>query len=338
MKSINLMSILLTGLVVLGLISCKKTETVDPMYYSNNTTGPVTSTIQSFFESQKEESQLFTINASQYQFISGEKGMQFYFNPNSFKDVNGHIVQGDVEIELIEILSKSEMIKSNKPTNYIGDSNDPTDDNLLVSGGEFYLNATKNGQQLTLNQPIYARIPTDNPSYDMQLFSGATSDSVGVEWSSIDSSNVTVTTDSTGSGNGNGYTPPFWYEFSFDQFGWINCDYFLRPGNNQGPMVDLQVFLNDLDSMNYWNTTVFMAIQSVNSVARMNSVGGGNFGFQFTNIPVGTSVDILAMSEINGNYYYSIGNAVLSVNDPHIENLQMQPISLAQLTAIINNL
>ena len=170
MKSINLMSILLTGLVILGLISCKKTETVDPMYYSNNTTGPVTSTIQSFFESQKEESQLFTINASQYQFISGEKGMQFYFNPNSFKDVNGHIVQGDVEIELIEILSKSEMIKSNKPTNYIGDPNDPTDDNLLVSGGEFYLNATKNGQQLALNQPIYTRIPTDNPSYDMQLF------------------------------------------------------------------------------------------------------------------------------------------------------------------------
>ena len=336
MKSINLMSILLTSLVILGLISCKKTETVDPMYYSNNTTGPVTSTIQSFFESQKEKSQLFTINASQYQSISGEKGMQFYFNPLSFKDANGNIVQGDVEIELIEILSKSEMIKSNKPTNYIGNPNDPSDNNLLVSGGEFYFNATKNGKQLILSQPIYTRIPTDNPSYDMKLFTGSTSDSIGMEWSSIDSSSVTVTADTTGTGNG--YTPPFWYEFSFDQFGWINCDYFMRPGNYQGPMVDLQVYLNGLDSMNYQNTTVFMAIQSVNSVARMNSVGGSNFGFQFTNIPIGTSVDVLAMSEINGDYYYSLGNAVVSANDPHIENLQMQPITLAQLTAIINNL
>jgi len=63
-----------------------------------------------------------------------------------------------------------------------------------------------------------------------------------------------------------------------------------------------------------------------------------NFGFQFTNIPIGTSIDILAMSEINGDYYYSLGNAVVSANDPHIENLQMQPITLALLNDIINNL
>ena len=337
MKHLSLIGFAIITIMILTF-SCKKNETVDPLFYSNNSTNLINSSIQEYFNEHKEESQFFTVDASQFQTIIGEKGMHFYLSPNSFIDNSGNPVNGNVQIELIEIMTKAEMIRSNKPTNYTGNPLDPSDDNLLVSGGEFYFNATQNGQQLTLIKSIYGRIPTNDPAFNMELFNGIESDNIGIEWSSIiDPSNVLVTSDSSNGGGGS-WTPPFWYEFSFDQFGWTNVDHFLYSGNYQGQLVDLEVYLNGLDSMNFNNTVVFFAIQNENAVGQMWALNNANFGFEFPNIPVGTSIDVLAMSKINGDYYYSLTNTMISSNSPNIENLQMQAITLAQLNNIINNL
>ncbi|HIF14806.1 MAG TPA: hypothetical protein EYQ86_05605, partial [Bacteroidetes bacterium] len=199
MKNISLISLAIAA-IILFTYSCKKNEQVDPLYYSNNgsVTNQITSSIQEFFNENKEESQFFTVDASSYNMVEGNQGIRIYFNPNSFKDQNGQIISGNVDIELIEIMTKSEMIHSNKPTNYPGNPNDPNDDEILVSGGEFYINATQNGSDLVLNNQAQVRIPVDNPVTNMELFSGTASDDIGMEWTLDTASTVSVTQDSIG--------------------------------------------------------------------------------------------------------------------------------------------
>ena len=226
------------------------------------------------------------------------------------------------------------MFRSNKPTNVVGDPNNPNDDAILVSGGEFYINATQNGQELKLDNPIYVRIPTDAPVSNMQVFNGTENSEIGISWTLDQSTTVTVTSDSSN-------VNEWFYEFPLDSLGWINCDYFY---GQAGPFTDINIDISGVLGMNDTNTVVTLVLNNYNAITQCfadqftysnNTVDAE---YYFKNIPIGTEALLLAVSKINNDYYYDTLNTTISSNIPHIENLQMQAISISQLNTIIDNL
>ena len=96
--------------------------------------------------------------------------------------LNGNPVASPIDINFVEIFAGDNMVVTGKHT--MGQMPDGNR-SLLLSGGEFYINATKNGQQLELNGTITVLIPAtltgeDVGNPDMTLWDLAVNDSVWV--------------------------------------------------------------------------------------------------------------------------------------------------------------
>jgi len=127
----------------------------------------------------RPKSQHFEIDANSDFSISGENGTQIYIPSNSFINQEGEIITGKVDIELIEVLSVADFIKSNLQTLSNG--------NLLQSEGMFFIDAKSNGQAVALapDKKLQIELPKIN-SYDVasdiRIFSGIY-DSIGnINW------------------------------------------------------------------------------------------------------------------------------------------------------------
>jgi hypothetical protein len=128
----------------------------------------------------RPRSQHFEIDANSDFSIEGENGTQIYIPSNSFINENGETITGKVEIELIEVLSVADFIKTNLQTLSNG--------NLLQSEGMLFIDAKSNGQTVTLSsdKKLQIELPKIN-NYDVasniRIFSGAY-DSIGnINWS-----------------------------------------------------------------------------------------------------------------------------------------------------------
>ena len=73
--------------------------------------------------------------------LTSEKGVQIYIN-GSCLTLNGNAVNGEVNLELVELFEKGNMLTTNKPTMGTLPNGDKA---LLISGGEFFVEATQNG-------------------------------------------------------------------------------------------------------------------------------------------------------------------------------------------------
>ena len=92
------------------------------------------------------ETQIFTINANEDQEIVGANGVKVVIPQNVFKTDAGETVNGMVDIRLKEVLTKSEMVLSNKPSE--------ADGVLLETVGTFLLEAFQGDNAINLDQPI----------------------------------------------------------------------------------------------------------------------------------------------------------------------------------------
>src|SRR3546814_1109370 len=102
--------------------------------------------------------------------------MKVKFPAGAFLDADGLPVSGEVTVRLIELYSKTDIMLAGLSTESHSD--------LLESGGEFYLMAEKDGEELTLNplnghwttDPVLIDFPVapDNAP-DMLLFTGGLS-------------------------------------------------------------------------------------------------------------------------------------------------------------------
>ena len=212
MKISKLLSVV-TLTTSIFLASCKKNEPV-----LKNQTNEVNYTqassleLSNYFKNNlNNKNQSFVIDVSNPQLITGSNGTKIQFYSNSFVDASGNLITGNVNISLVEILDKSSMVLTNKPTmgrNYLGQLIP------LISGGEFRILASQNGQSVRL-RPGYgysATVPTSNGITDpnMSIFYGDTNNNDTLIWNPADSSFL-----QSDSGAYAGY---------FDSIGWINCD------------------------------------------------------------------------------------------------------------------
>ncbi|MDJ1466598.1 hypothetical protein [Xanthocytophaga flava] len=94
--------------------------------------------------------QRFQVKADTDQVITGKYGTFIFIPENSFVDASGQLVTGQVDLELVEVLSTGDFVSSRLQTISNG--------KLLQSEGMLYIDAKANGQSVTLAPDKQLRI------------------------------------------------------------------------------------------------------------------------------------------------------------------------------------
>jgi hypothetical protein len=319
---------LLVILSVFFFISCEKeAETI--ILPSDINPTPNSSQINKFFEDNLDEAtQTINVNSSaSNQSITSDKGISYSFGSNTFINAVGNPVSGNFTIELVEALTKKEMMMINRPTfTHSG--------RLLVSGGVVYLNATQNGQQLSINdnEPVMASIPTDN-YIPMDFFDGSFDNQDGFGWD--ESEDDTVITNTNDNGQDSTFFEDFFsFDFEIDSIGWINCDYFY---NSADPLTQVEVVLPD--TFNGDNSAVFIYYSDINSVASLSDYdadGTFDLGASYST-PVGMEVTFVVISESDGTFFYHF--VTTTITQDHVEVIStLTSVTEAELEILLNSL
>lgn len=121
-------------------------------------------------------SQNFKLNANIDNVVEGENGTILIMPKGCFKNSKGEIVTEQIKVELSEALSVEEMLLSNLTTT--------SDGKLLETDGMIYINATVNGEQLTINKenPIHIEIPTNKRKAEMMAYKGIRDEDGNMNW------------------------------------------------------------------------------------------------------------------------------------------------------------
>lgn len=253
------------------------------------------SKLNELFKEFRSTPEVQCVTAGIQQTISFAKGTRLTFYPNSFKDASGAIItSGTVCLEVTEMYKPGDMI-ANRATTVTNDGK------LLQSGGQVYIKATKDEQEVFANRYGIAYPQPAASSLNMSLFYGntANTDSV-ITW--VDGSQATV---SGGTASGTSAdTVLIRYQFdSVTNFSYINCDQFSSYSNITN------VFIRVPDnSFNNGNSQIFLIFPSINSVTFLGEYSSDNNVFSlrqpYYKVPVGMKINIVVMNNKDGNYFY----------------------------------
>lgn len=226
---------------------------------------------------------------------------------------NGNPVTGPVKFIYREIFDKGNMLTSNQPTM----GNTAGEKRLMVSGGEFYLQAEQDGVKLTLTCPMIMQIPTSltgGPDSTMQPYKGIIGADGELSWDLAPTYDLYVQTNGSVS----------YYNAVFQEFGSFNCDRFY---NYTGPRTGISILVPQ--GYGTGNSTVFIATKTI-----PNSLGK-----TYGQFPIGLDCYIIFVTEKNGQFRYAVKPQVLTANHQVTFNLSDLSIATAnQLTAAINAL
>lgn len=274
------------------------------------------SSIQALFARYGAQSQYFSIDPTQAQLITGQNGIQIYIPQNSFVDANNQVITTAIQLELKEILKTKDMVLSNMPTVSNG--------NLLESGGEFYINATSNGQNLFLgNNKLTVSIPANGLNYNMSKFVGVVDPSINWQLSPGDTT-VSPIQDSSG-------TKYVMYLDSIDfNYNWINCDAY---SNDPNPKTNVLADVSPDTVYSDTNTVVYMVVPSTNSVYNMASPDP----FTALNIPEGKLVTFVGFSYHNNKLYFGYKENV-TVTSGIMESLPLTEMSEQDMITLLDQI
>jgi hypothetical protein len=301
MKFRILVSATLLSLLIV-IQACKKD--------GNAPSGPTISenTLKDFFTQNGTRNELFTFDSGVQQTLyTNNYWTSFYIPANSFVTLNDQVISGAITLQIKGILNKKDMI-----LNGIF----PVSNSLpLISAGEYYIEATKNGERLKLapNKNIRIDISTNtSPLVGMQVFYASELTS-HTNWGTPSSDTVNWYQGAIG---------PGYYSFDIPQLNWINCDKYEYV---TGPKTDLKITLSD-PQFKANNTYVFIAFVGDNSAAMLPNYSKGYFTNLNYNLPVGLNATIIAISKIDDQYYSAFKSTTLTAN--HIDDLNLTPTTM----------
>lgn len=262
--------------------------------------------------------------------FTSAKGVKITLNGNCLT-LNGNPVTGNVDVKFIEVFDKGQMLVTNKPTSgRMGNGNLE----LLISGGEFYINATKNGQQLATTCNIQLEVPTSlsggaDPAMD--LFNGFIDNKGNLEWRennpAAGGGGVDVGQGGTGGGSN--------YYVSFGNFGWTNVDKFYSD-----PRPKTTILVDVPTGYDFDNSAVYLSYdgEGMNQLAKMDTyTAAGLFSEHYGQIPVGLACHIIFVTEENGQFRYGIKGVTTTANAIYTFTLGETVLGTeAQLVAAIN--
>ena len=295
--------------------------------------------INRFFDAARDDiTQTTIINIDFPEPVVTSRKTVLVFERRSLIDQQGSVVTGDVEIRILELLTRGEILLYGIPTN--------SRDKLLSSGGEFYITATQNGAPLKLRPGMPVRILTDvegMPDNHMELFYGINEDTgFGnvYTWAEADNdpgswSNVVVT-EWVAIADSQQIITGFGYECFSDSLKWINFDVFADIAEED--KTDVCVTLPP--EYGNVNTMVFLVFNDLNSVI---ALPGDPETMQFCNfytmflqlgVPIGAPVTFVVISEQGEDcYFFALKETVLVQN--HQENLVPEKTPLEDIKDII---
>jgi len=273
--------------------------------------------------------QNFQFNAEDgYISLTSDKGVAININ-TACLTLNGNAVTGAIDLEFVELFDKGNMLTTNKPTMGILPNGDKA---LLISGGEFFINATQNGMALETSCDIQLGIPVD-------LTGGA--DNEMILWNGIidEDGNLAWEEDLRDGPNGQGgvFAEGNQYYAFLGAFGWSNVDRFYND-----PRPKTTILSGVPEGYNNTNCSIFLSYDGEDTgLANLDTydAGSGLFSEHYGQIPIGLECHVIFVSEENGNWKYAI-KAVTIVENGVITFTEgeMAIATEAQLTTMINGL
>lgn len=276
------------------------------------------STLTELFKNIAPPKQNFSVNAGQQIKIVGAKGTNITFYPTSFKKKDGTILtSGSVTVILQEMLTGPEMMLAGKTTTSNG--------KILVSGGQFFVNATLNGEQLFINPDSKPKVtlPSNQAATEMSLFKGnpKENDSIAgdttIDWE-IKKDTMVHRIDSIS--DNSGIVRFDWtYSFGFEEFGYYNCDKFY---DWTSPRTEIKV--KTPNGFDHTNTHVYVYFKSINSVIKLEGFDKNSqtFFINHSEAPIGLEVTIVAVAKKDNKHYLDVkSNIILTANYSTTSNL-----------------
>jgi hypothetical protein len=270
-------------------------------------------TLNDFFQQNRSSFEIFSVASSSPGQVATSKGTKLFFPPNAFVDENNVPVNGNIKVEVKEIVTPLEMIFNDMPTSSGG--------RLLESGGEYYITLKQNNRNLKLASGNFLKIQLPNAggtANGMRVFNGVVGADQSVNWVvNNNPGNVVVGDSSLFSGS----------LLFCDNVNWINCDKFVN-----GPTVEFTVFPGNALSTD--STNVFVHLTGKNTVAKINWTQGLNY-FK-SNMLLAVPSTIIGISKKNGQFYASI--IPVNIQNGQSITLNFTPYTIEQLKTRLANL
>lgn len=120
--------------------------------------------------------QLFSVKGEEGQVIQTKQGMVVAVPEGAFLDENGKPVTGNIQLVIKEALDPASIMSAGLSTK--------SGEELLETGGMFYINARQNGKNLTINpaNPVVVQVPTDEVLANMNLYKGVRQKDGSLDW------------------------------------------------------------------------------------------------------------------------------------------------------------
>ncbi len=276
--------------------ACKKNDAPPPA-------NPVQDT-RDLLEKIGPQVQSFTFNASDLpKTISLKGGVKVTFPAGSLTK-NGATVTGNISVEAVELLKRSDIVLFGANTNHISGA-------PLQSDGSFLLDVKANGEKVDqqLKVPIRVEVPAKRDG-GTQLWVGA---------DTVQGNQFAWQAPRQGAGQVDVKMENNKFTFDFGMLGWVNCDIFwswanpkttvkVSVPNNPGSMASFRAFSGE--------TFVFFIAKNANVVAQLYTPDGANRVKSYDNMmPVGAEGRLIAFSIKDGRYYFvkkdiTIGNGM----------------------------
>tara|TARA_R110002033_G_scaffold113188_3_gene158415 strand:+ start:384 stop:1403 length:1020 start_codon:yes stop_codon:yes gene_type:complete len=267
-----------------------------------------------------------------------QKGVEITINGSCLAN-NGNAVTGMVDVEVIELFERGTMLVTNKTTMGLSPTGGKE---LLVTGGEFFIEATQNGQVLQLICPMQVLVPTALTGGDdngMTLWDGIIGMDCDLETGCDDVTWVEQKRDGQGAGIdiGQGAAGQSLYAAFFSNFGWTNVDRFWSD-----PRPKTKLWAAVPEGFDNGNCALYLSYNGeAGSLANLDAYDSetGLFSEHTGIIPIGLECHVIFISEDNGNWVYAI-NPVTIIADGTIviEESDLSTTTESQLITMINAL
>ena len=233
--------------------------------------------------------QLFYMNSEWGATLITNSQALFTFDPNSFETGDGNPVTGQVEIRIIELYTKGDILRYGRPT--------ISNNGILRSDGEFHVEVLQDGQQLQLKSGYSYKIniPNNNPDSEMRFFEGVAQDEDFL-WIELGGPNgelnwVGINEWAVGDSIEQWYD--FGYEIFSDRFGWLNCDAFYDYPPEE--LTEISVTLPE----NYTNqnTLVYLVFNDENTILPLWG-NSEDMAFASGLVPLGVEATIVVLASV----------------------------------------
>lgn len=327
----NIKNLFIALIALLFLASCETNDDtdIDPIIVDETNVLGGVEFANSITEARENALQNFTIDGTTGGTIIGEQGTQIYFPPGGLQFLGGEAADGDIDIQLIEIYDRASMLMQQMPTNGKQANGDVV---TIFSAGEFFINATKNGNQLEPALDFTLTAPTDNFDPEMTVFRPENCADINcdVVWEEDEDAEVNGGEIQNEDGSWtSAYVAPI------NGFGWTNLDkWYLYAGPKTMVYVDVP------EGFDNTNSGVYVSYDGEpNALAYFDTYDTDleMFTEHYGQMPIGLEVHFIFVSVQDGDYVYAIQSA--TIVDGHTEVIGTTGVTTeAGLNALITAL